>query len=88
MANELTTKDLAEDFGVSTKTLRRFLRSQVVASGGTVGEDTPGKGKRYSFEKTEVPKIRKDFKAWSKKQAEKKAESEAISEDSVDAETD
>jgi len=69
----LTTKELAEKLDTSPKTLRRFIRSDVKASGGTVGEDTPGKGGRYSFESSDVPTLKKSFKAWTKSQEEARA---------------
>lgn len=60
----LNTTEMAEKLGTTPKTLRRFLRADVKASGGEVGVDTPGKGKRYTFEKNEVSKIRKQFAEW------------------------
>lgn len=65
----LNTKEVAERLDTTPKTLRRFLRSEAQAAGGTVGEDTPGKGKRYSFESKEVSKLQKRFQQWRDAQA-------------------
>jgi hypothetical protein len=74
MAITLSAKQVAEELGTSAKRLRRFLRDEVRENGGTVGEQTPGKGGRYSFEQKEVRSIQKRFSAWSAVQAAKAAE--------------
>lgn len=92
MANTLTTKEVAEKLETTTRTLRKFVRSEVKEAGGKIGEDTPGKGGRYSFEAKEVAGMKKRFRAWSKSQAEaraarlaKEAEAnDATSEDDAD----
>lgn len=43
----LTVADLAEQAGVSSKDMRRWLRAQ--AKGAGAGDTLPGKGGRYSF---------------------------------------
>lgn len=53
----LTVKDVAAEIGTTGRLLRRFIRSEVVAEGGTVGEDTPGKGKRYAFSREEADEL-------------------------------
>ena len=63
----LTTKEAAEKLGTEPRTLRKFLRSETVENGGTVGEDTPGKGGRYSLEAKEFRSLKKRFDAWSEK---------------------
>ena len=60
-----TTKEAAEKLGTEPRTLRKFLRSETVEAGGTVGEDTPGKGGRYSLEAKEFRSLQKRFNAWS-----------------------
>ena len=70
----LTTAEVAAELDTTPKTLRRFLRADVKANGGQVGVDTPGKGKRYSFEKGEISKMRKQFVKWQKAQADLRAE--------------
>jgi predicted transcriptional regulator len=69
----LTTKEVAEQVGCSPKTLRKFLRFQAKEAGGEVGVDTPGKGKRYSFEPKEVKSIKKQYADWSAAQAAARA---------------
>lgn len=61
----LTTKEAAEKLGTEPRTLRKFLRSDTVENGGKVGEDTPGKGGRYSLEAKEFRSLQKRFEAWS-----------------------
>ena len=61
----MTTKEAAEKLGTEPRTLRKFLRSETVEAGGTVGEDTPGKGGRYSLEAKEFRSLQKRFTAWS-----------------------
>ena len=53
----LTVKEVAAEIGTTGRLLRRFIRSEVVADGGTVGEDTPGKGRRYSFTRDEADSL-------------------------------
>ena len=60
----LTVKEIAEKIGTTPRTLRKFLRSEIVENGGTIGEDSPGKGGRYSFEAKEYRGLEKRFKAW------------------------
>ena len=64
-AKTLTVKEVAEQFGTDGRTLRKFLRHQVKESGGTVGEDTPGKGGRYALDARKVAKLQRDFNAWN-----------------------
>jgi deoxyribodipyrimidine photolyase-like uncharacterized protein len=87
---DLNTKQVAKACGTDPKTLRRFLRSTVKAAGGTVGEDTPGQGGRYSFDEDEVETIKVGFEAWlaakSQKTAKVEEAEEEILEDADDAE--
>lgn len=75
-----TTRTLAEivigdDGKASTRTLRKFLRDDTTAKGGTIGIDTPGKGGRYSLDltKRDITAIKKRFAAWLIAQEEAKA---------------
>jgi hypothetical protein len=80
----LTTKEAAEKLGTEPRTLRKFLRSETVENGGTVGEDTPGKGGRYSLEAKEFRSLKKRFDAWSEKRVRSADEAEEIeSEDEI-----
>jgi predicted transcriptional regulator len=64
MATELlTVKEVAEEIGTTGRLLRRFLRAEVVEAGGKVGEDTPGKGKRYSFTREEANDLIERYEA-------------------------
>lgn len=60
----LTAKEVAEKLETDARTFRKFVRSEVKAAGGEVGVDTPGKGKRYSFESKEISGLKKRFSAW------------------------
>jgi hypothetical protein len=62
--NELTAPQAAKEIGTDPKTFRRWLRK----SGRAVGQ-----GSRYSFPKSELPKLRREFKAWEKAEAARKA---------------
>lgn len=65
MAN-VTVKDLASKAGVDDKTFRRFLRSAITRTGGTVGVNTPGRGGAYSFDEDEADAIVQEFTAWQR----------------------
>jgi hypothetical protein len=80
----LTTKEAAEKLGTDPRSLRKFLRSETVENGGTVGEDTPGKGGRYSLEAKEFRSLQKRFNAWSEKHTRSAdEETEIESEDEI-----
>ena len=64
MAATLSTKEVAEQLGTDARTLRKFLRHETTEAGGTIGEDTPGKGGRYSLEARSVKGLQKRFDAW------------------------
>lgn len=83
MANTLSAKEVATKLETDARTLRKFLRSDAKSKGGKVGEDTPGKGGRYSFTAAEVKSLRKKFSAWEKANAARKAEKET-DEDEVE----
>jgi len=86
MGDTLTVKDIAGALEVEPKTFRKFLRSEVVENGGTVGVDTPGKGKRYSFEEDEVADLVDRFHAWTaaKSPAEEDVDEDEILDDTED----
>jgi hypothetical protein len=64
MASTLTVKEIAEKIGTDGRTLRKFLRHEAAEKGGVVGEDTPGKGGRYSIEANKVAGLTKRFATW------------------------
>jgi hypothetical protein len=65
-AKALTPKDVAEKFGTDSKTLHRFLRR-------THADDAPGRGGRWEVDAKKLPALRKEFDAWLKSEAERKA---------------
>lgn len=69
MAN-ITTAELAQEFGSSPRTVRKFLRSV------TPREAQPGKGSRWSLPagKREIATLRKAFDRWSAAEATARAE--------------
>ena len=63
MANKtLTPKEIANDWEISPKTLRKFLRKdeKILA----LCEGNPGKGGRWSIPAGQVKTLRKRFDAW------------------------
>lgn len=64
MAN-VSAKDVAEHIGVSPKAFRRFMRAYVTSKGGSVGQDTPGRGGRYSFDEGALDNIALAYRAWA-----------------------
>jgi hypothetical protein len=70
---KLTAKAVAAEIGIPAKKFRSFLRAEVKENGGVVGVDTPGSGKTYSFEETEVEDIRTRYEAWAAKKSVKAA---------------
>lgn len=63
-AKTLTVKEAAQQIGTDARTLRKFLRHEVTEAGGKVGEDTPGKGGRYSLEAKQMRGLQSRFEAW------------------------
>lgn len=61
METTLSVKDIAEEIGTTGRLLRKFLRAEAVEAGGTVGEDTPGKGRRYSFTRDEADELKERY---------------------------
>lgn len=72
MARTLTPKEIALEFGVSAKTLRKFLRKDEKAIAANGGE-TPGKGGRWAIPATQVKSLQKRFDAWMQAQREEQA---------------
>ena len=79
----LTVKEISEKIGTTPRTFRKFLRSEIVENGGTIGEDSPGKGGRYSFEAKELRGLEKRFKAWSAAKPEKLTDENEEAEEEV-----
>jgi predicted transcriptional regulator len=53
----LTTRQVAEELGTTPKTLRTFLRKDDTFGG-------VGSGSRYSFDKKDLPRLKKRFQEW------------------------
>jgi predicted transcriptional regulator len=67
----LTTTEIAEEFGISPKYLRKFLRADFRAR--ELGESLPGKGARYAIEKRELKGLQSRFKKWDAAEKESRA---------------
>ena len=78
MATTLTVKEIAEKIGTDGRTLRKFLRHEAVEAGKVVGEDTPGKGGRYSIEANKVAGLTKRFTAWQEAHTRSADENEEV----------
>jgi hypothetical protein len=61
----LTTKDIADEFGTDSKTLRKFLRSHMPK------DAQPGQGGRYAFEKKDLAGLKKAWMKWSENKVDK-----------------
>ena len=71
-----TTAEVAEKFGTTPRTLRKFLRAD--ARGRNAADSLPGKGSRYAIEGKDLAGLKKRFGAWQVAQAEAaKARAEA-----------
>ena len=81
MAATLTVKEVAEQLGTDGRTLRKFLRHEATEAGGTIGEDTPGKGGRYSLEARSVKGLQKRFDLWSAARKTSATETESDTEE-------
>jgi predicted transcriptional regulator len=80
----LTTAEIAEEFGITPKYLRKFLRSDFRAR--ELGESLPGKGARYAIEKRELKGLNSRFKKWDAEQKEMRATRAAESAEKAKAE--
>jgi predicted transcriptional regulator len=67
-----TIANLAEELHMTPRNVRKHIRAITRENGGTVGQDTPGKGKRYDFDAREFANMRK---AIVKRSAANKSES-------------
>lgn len=72
----LTPKAIAQDLGVSAKTLRKFLREDAKGN----GVETPGKGGRWSIDPDQVESLTERFNAWIDAKAAKSAD-DAVEEE-------
>lgn len=58
-----TMNDLAAECGTTPRAIRKFARSLIRLDGGTIGKDSPGKGKRYSLDGAEFAKLKRAYAA-------------------------
>jgi hypothetical protein len=65
MAQTLTPKEIAAEWAVSPKTLRKFLRKDE-----KLGVKAPGKGGRWEITRRDMQGLKSRFAAWQAKQAE------------------
>lgn len=80
----LTTKDVAAELDTDPRTLRKFLRSEVEQAGGMVGENTPGKGGRWGFERKELRDLRRRFARWTAEHVRSEPSDNEISADEAE----
>lgn len=72
----MTSAELATELETTPRTLRKFLRSV------TPKENQPGKGSRWSIEKRDLRKLRKQFSDWKAAQdAAREDAAETVSEE-------
>lgn len=72
----LTPKEIAADWEISPKTLRKFLRKDEKAISAQGGE-TPGKGGRWAIPANSLKGLKTRFDAWTAANAAKQAEKDA-----------
>jgi hypothetical protein len=65
--------DLAADLNMTPKNVRKHWRAYVRANGGTIGQDTPGKGKRYDLDARTYAAFKKQVGARASKEAASKS---------------
>ena len=68
---QFTTAEVAEKFGTTPRTLRKFLRADARANGNA--DALPGKGSRYALEGKALQPMKKRFNAWQAAEAEARA---------------
>lgn len=86
METTLSVKDIAEEIGTTGRLLRKFLRAEVTEAGGTVGEDTPGKGRRYSFTRDEANDLIERYEVAMTSAEDEELEEDELEEDVEDDE--
>lgn len=90
---QFTTTEVAEKFGTTPKTLRKFLRTD--ARGRDAADSLPGKGSRYAIEGKDLKSLQGRFNKWQAAEAQARADraakaaeeaAEAVTEDEVEDE--
>lgn len=85
---QFTTAEVADKFGTTPRTLRKFLRADARANGNA--DSLPGKGSRYSLEGKDLASMKKRFTTWTAAEAQARAEraAKAAEEATAEVETD
>lgn len=68
---QFTTAEVAEKFGTTPKTLRKFLRADARAN--EAADSLPGKGSRYAIEGKALKGLQGRFNKWQAAEAEARA---------------
>ena len=66
---KMTTTEIAEEFGTTTRNLRKFLRSDFAEKGNA----TPGKGSRYAIDRRQLKGLQTRFNNWESARAAKES---------------
>jgi predicted transcriptional regulator len=81
---QFTTAEVAEKFGTTPKTLRKFLRADARAN--EAGDTLPGKGSRYAIDGKALKGLQGRFTKWQAAEAEARAARAAkAAEDAAEA---
>jgi len=67
----MTTTEIAAEWEITPRTLRKFLRSDFRAR--EMGDSLPGKGSRYAIEKKELRGLHSRFLKWDAAEKEARA---------------
>lgn len=69
---QFTTAEVADKFGTTPRTLRKFLRAD--ARGAGKGDTLPGKGSRYAIDGKSLKPLQARFNKWQVAEAQARAE--------------
>lgn len=92
---QFTTAEVAEKFGTTPRTLRKFLRAD--ARSNDAADTLPGKGSRYAIEGKALKGLQGRFNRWQAAEAEARAEraakaaqeaAEAVADDDTEGDDD
>lgn len=81
---QFSTTEVAEKFGTTPRTLRKFLRADAKAA--DAADTLPGKGSRYAIEGKQLKALQSRFGKWQK--AELEARAARAAQAAAEAETD
>ena len=66
---KMTTTEIAEEFGTTTRNLRKFPRADAAEKGNA----TPGKGSRYAIDRRNLKGLHTRFNNWESARAAKES---------------